>query len=245
MDTHQLTATVAGLLVGTLSAGVLATSLAADGAPARVGAGPDPADFADPRRNAYFPLEPGHVTRLRGSDQGERLRQIVRVTHRTKSIQGVETTVVLDIVKRPDGSVAERTHDWYAADNDGNVWYFGERTATYDEHGQLESREGSWQAGVDGARAGILITADPRATDATRQEYYRGHAEDQAWVVQNNVRVTVPAGRFRDVVRTFEWTRPEKQVVGTKLYARGVGIILERDVAGGQERLVLTSVRRP
>jgi hypothetical protein len=203
----------------------------------------DPADFTSPRANPYFPLKPGTVTRLRGSDEGERFTERVKVTARTRTIQGVATRVVRDVVRRVDGTLAERTVDWYAADNDGNVWYFGERTATFDETGHLESREGSWRAGVDGAVAGRIMPADPRPTDAYRLEFYRGHAEDQAWVVQRHARTHVPYGRLHDVVRTFEWSRLERRVVSVKLYAPGLGIVKERDVAGGDEVFVLVSVK--
>jgi hypothetical protein len=107
----------------------------------------------------------------------------MRVTHRTRLIQGIRTTVVRDVLRRDDGTLAERTSDWYAGDDSGNVWYFGERTATVDEHGRLESREGSWRAGVHGARARLIMPARLHATDAYRQDFFRGHAEDQAWIV--------------------------------------------------------------
>jgi hypothetical protein len=140
------------------------------------------------------------------------------------------------------GSLAEATTDWYAADNTGNVWYFGERTATYDRHGHLESREGSWLAGVDGATAGQIMPAAPKATDAYRQEFYPRHAEDQAWIVGFKARLRVPAGRFRHVLRTFEWSRLEPGVISTKLYARGVGIVRERDLVGGSETFEVVAV---
>jgi hypothetical protein len=201
----------------------------------------DPAGFDQPRANAWFPLEPGTVTRYRGTDEGESFRERVVVTSRTKKIQGVTTTVVRDVVRRADGSVAERTHDWYAADDGGTVWYFGEATATYDEEGAVESREGSWQAGVDGAVAGVIMPADPSPTDAYRQELDRGNAEDQAWIVQRGVTTTVPYGTVHDVVRTFEWSRLEKGVVSAKLYARGLGIVREQDLSGGDEIFVLVA----
>jgi hypothetical protein len=203
----------------------------------------DAADFGHPVMNPWFPLEPGTTTVLRGTDDGERFRERVRVTIRTRVIEGVNTRVVRDIVRRPDGSLAETTADWYAADDQGNVWYFGEKTATYNRRGHVESREGSWQAGVDGATAGVIMPADPRATDAYRQEFYAGHAEDQAWIVGVKASVRVPAGRLRHVLRTFEWSRLEPGVVSTKLYAQGVGIVRERDVAGGNETFELVAVR--
>jgi hypothetical protein len=203
---------------------------------------PHPGDFTAPKSNPYFPLKPGTVSRYRGSDEGERFRERLVVTHDTKTIQGVETTVVSDVTRRADGSLAEKTTDWYAADNDGNVWYFGERTATYDEQGHVESRDGSWQAGHDGARAGTIMPADPHPTDAYRQEFRRGHAEDQAWIVQNHAAITTNYRHFDRVVRSFEWTRLEPKVVSLKLYAPGFGIVEEKDVAGGDEVFVLVSV---
>jgi hypothetical protein len=232
-------ATVAAIATTATPSGHAPGAVATRLAPTTVGAG-----FDHPRSNPYFPLQPGTVARYRGSEDGERFRERVTVTRRTKVVLGVATTVVRDVLRRADGSLAERTADWYAADNDGNVWYFGERTATYDEQGHLESREGSWQAGVHGAVAGTIMPADPRPTDAYRQEYLRRHAEDQAWVVQRNARVRVPYGHLDHVVRTFEWSRLEPRVVSLKLYAPGLGIVRERDVSGGNETFALVSFHR-
>ena len=205
----------------------------------------DPARFAEPGHNAYVPLVPGTVVRYRGTDEGELLRERVEVTHHTKTIQGVRTRVVRDVLRRADGTLAEKTHDWYATDDDGAVWYFGEKTATYDEHGHLDSREGSWQAGVHGATAGLVMPADPHPTDAYRQELWRDHAEDQAWIVQRGAVTSTPMRRFHHVVRSLEWSRLEAGVVSVKFYGRGVGIIREKDLSGGNETFEVVSVSRP
>jgi hypothetical protein len=205
----------------------------------------DPATFTHPVDNAYFPLTPGLVTHLRGTEGDQRFRQKVRVTHRTKVIEGVRAVVVRDVVRRPDGTLAETTDDWYANDNQGNVWYLGEATASYDEQGRLEDREGSWEAGVDGAEAGIIMPADPRPPIATRQEHLRGEAEDQGWVVQRLRQIRVAGTTYRGVVRTLEWSRLEPRVVSQKFYAAGLGIIEEFDVAAGDEHFWLVSARRP
>ncbi len=204
-----------------------------------------PAAFRNPRQNPYFPLRPGTVSRYRGSADGERYVETVTVTRRHRVISGVPTTVVRDVVRRTDGTLAERTTDWYAPDRHGTVWYFGERTATFDERGRLESREGSWRDGVAGARRGVVMPAHPRPTDAYRQELRVGHAEDQAWIVQRGLRVRVPYGRVRQAIRSLEWTRLEPGVVSAKIYAPGLGIVRERDLAGGDERFELVSVSRP
>lgn len=205
----------------------------------------DPANFSNPQPNPYYPLTPGLVTKYRGTDDGRHYRERVTITHQHKVIEGVRARVSRDVLRRADGTIAEKTFDWYANDNTGNVWYLGEDTATYDRSGRLKSRAGSWQAGVDGAVAGLIMPADPRPTDAYRQEYRKGSAEDQAWVVQRHDKVRVPYGTVRDVVRTYEWSRLEPGVVSVKLYGPHLGIVKERDVAGGTEKFWLVSVTRP
>jgi len=233
----------------TVVAAVLATLigvalLAGGGIHASAGPTPaaiDPNDFTNPLPNPYFPLEPGTVSILRGSEEGERLLDRTTITRWTKMIQGVRTTVVQDVLYS-DGVLAEKTTDWYAADNTGTVWYFGERTATYNRRGEVVSTDGSWQAGVDGAVAGIIMPANPGPTDAYRQEIYRGHAEDQAWIVARHQVAHVPFGDVTQAVRSYEWTRLEPGVVSLKLYGPGLGIIREMDVSGGDELLELVSV---
>jgi hypothetical protein len=203
------------------------------------------ANFNHPVRNPYFPLKPGTVFRLRGTDEGEHLREVVRVTHHKKPILGIRATVVKDVVRRANGTLAEKTHDWYAADARGNIWYLGEATATYDEHGNIEDREGSWQAGKKGAVAGIIMPAHPSPTDAFRQEFYKGHAEDQAWLVQRGFKTKVPYGTVKRSLRALEWSRLEKRVVSMKIYGPGLGIVMEKNLSGGSELFKLVSVHRP
>jgi hypothetical protein len=95
----------------------------------------NPADFTTEVDNPYFPLPVGArwVVRVTDPEGGEQ-RQVVTVTDQTKRIaNGVEARVVHDVV-REDGKPVEVTDDWYAQDSEGNVWYFGEDTVSY-EHG--------------------------------------------------------------------------------------------------------------
>ena len=105
---------------------------------------------------------------------------------------GVKTTAVSDIATH-GGKVLEATTDWYAQDEQGNVWYFGEATKARNPDGTFDT-SGSWLAGVHGARPGIMMTAHPAVGDAHRQEFWRGQAEDQYWLVELGAAVTVPAG---------------------------------------------------
>jgi hypothetical protein len=241
----KATAWVAAGLALVAGGAVIAATGVSGAAPAAGGPRFDPSNFDSPQANPYFPLTPGLVLRYRGTDDGATFRERVTVTHKTKRVDGVRATVVHDVLRRADGTVAEATHDWYADDNGGNVWYLGEATATYQRNGHVRSRGGSWEAGVKGATPGLIMPADPKPTDAYRQEYWRGHAEDQAWIVQRNARATVPKGTYRHVVRSYEWSRLEKRNISVKFYARGLGIITEHDVAGGNETFRLVGVTRP
>ena len=201
------------------------------------------AEFTTTIDNPYLPLVPGTRMTYQGDGDEGREEVVVTVTHRTKRVRGVETIVVRDIASR-EGAVVEDTYDWYAQDRHGNVWYFGEDTKEY-ENGRVVSTAGSWEAGVDGARAGIVMKAHPKVGDRYRQEFYRGEAEDKAQVLAVDERVTVPFGSFTDVVRTKDFTPLEPDTVENKYYAPGVGSVLEVQVKGGRSQLRLVSVTGP
>ena len=203
----------------------------------------NPDDFVSEIDNTYFPLVPGTVFELKGATEDGVERETITVTHRTREVMGVRTTVVKDVA-RVDGEVAEFTYDWYAQDSDGNVWYFGENTAEM-ENGEVLNHHGSWEAGLDGALPGIIMNADPQVLDSHRQEYYEGEAEDMYWVVAEGETATAPAGTFEDAIRTLEWNPLEPRIVVEKLYAPGVGLVSERALSGGKEIVKLLSVTGP
>jgi hypothetical protein len=164
------------------------------------------------------------------------------VTDRTKRIaNGVEARVVHDVVTRR-GVPAEVTDDYYAQDAKGNVWYLGEATTEY-EHGKPVSTEGSFEAGVDGAQAGIVMPAHPKVGMRYRQEFYKGHAEDKAKIVSLNERVKVPLKRYRHTLMTIETNPLEPDVLEAKFYARGVGVVLAVGMSGDIDREELLRVR--
>jgi hypothetical protein len=203
----------------------------------------DPGQFTNTIDNPYWPMTPGNRWVYRETDaEGNVQRVDVTVTSRTKRILGIEARVVHDVVTQ-DGQVQEDTFDWYAQDSDGNVWYLGEDTKEY-EDGKLKSTEGSWQAGVDGAQAGVLLPADPKPGLAYRQEYYEGEAEDAAEVVSLTAEARVPYGSFDDVLMTEEHTPLEPKLRERKFYARGVGPVLAVTVSGGSGREVLVAFER-
>lgn len=203
----------------------------------------DPAQFTTRIDNPYWPMEPGSrwVYRETAPD-GTRNRVVVTVTARTKLIEnGITARVVRDVVT-DHGEAVEVTDDWYAQDCAGNIWYLGEKTAEY-KNGKLVSREGSWEAGVDGAQPGIALPADPQVGMTYRQEYYAGHAEDAGEVFSRDEQVGVPAGHFGNIVMTRDTTALHPRVLEYKFYARGVGPVLELGISGGNDRADLLSYR--
>jgi len=210
---------------------VLAASLALVLAGAASGGG---RGFSADVTNPWFPLKPGAVYSYTGVKDGKPSREVLRVTHRTKTITGVPCVVVDDRLWL-EGHLAERTSDWYSQDAKGNVWYFGEATAELDKTGKVTTTEGSWQSGRDGAKAGILMPAHPRPGQTGVQEHYKGQAED-------HFRVLGYLGTNALLVE--EWTPLEPGVLDHKMYVRGTGTALERTVKGGDELNELIAVRK-
>jgi len=215
-------------------------SVAAMGTGPAAGEAQAAASFTTVIDNPYFPLPVGAKWVYRGVRDGVSQTDRVTVTSHTKVVDGETILVVRDVAKHGT-RLLEKTFDWYAQDDLGAVWYFGEDTATYGPNGQVTSTEGSWTAGVDGAVRGIIMEADPQVPDGYRQEFYAGHAEDSAWVLSLDNAVTVPYGRVHHVLRTMEWSPLEPDVVDQKYYAQGIGIVKEIAVAGDQEVAKLVS----
>ena len=202
------------------------SSLPQGGEPANL----DPDRFVARIDHPYWPMRPGSRWVYREGPE----RVVVTVTNRRKLVEGIEATVVHDVVSE-DGEVVEDTWDWYGQDDDGNLWYLGEQTKEL-EHGRVVTTKGSWQAGVDGAEAGIVLPAKPEVGQAYRQEYLEGEAEDEARILSVDEQAEVPFGSFAHVLMTKDYTRLEPDLVEHKFYARGVGPVLTVTVSGGSDR---------
>ncbi len=209
----------------------------------------DPADFSTTIDNPYWPMAPGASWTFRESDTtGTQQKVVVTVTDQTKRIaNGVTARVVRDVVTE-DGVPVEVTDDWYAQDRDGNIWYLGEATTEY-ENGKPVNTDGSFEAGVDGAQAGIAIPAGPAPGMTYRQEYYAGQAEDRAGVITvGQEQVQVPFGHFtKDILMTRDLVPLEPTVQELKFYAPGVGPLLSihLDGNGGRAELVAHAPGNP
>jgi hypothetical protein len=221
------------------------TSSEAAGASLPVGSKPftiNPTDFTTDITNQYWPMKPGdHWVYRETNAEREVQRNDVVVLEQTKTIMGIDTVIVHDTVKL-GGELTEDTYDWYAQDSRGNLWYFGEDTTEY-ENGKPKTKEGSWEAGKDGALAGIIMPANPQVGMTYREEYYKGHAEDGASIISTDALAKVPYGRFEHGVQTRNFSGIEPDVIEEKIYAKGVGIVLEITVSGGSDRSELVSYK--
>ena len=197
----------------------------------------DPADFSAHIDNRRWPMRVGSrwVYRVVDSSDGSVKRDVIKVTRQTRLIaDGIEARVVHDVVT-DHGKPVEVTNDWYAQDSHGNVWYFGEDTTEY-RHGQPHDN-GSWEAGVDGNLPGVALPAKPKLGLSYREEYSKGVAEDQSRVLALDAQAEVPAGHYKNVLMTEDFSPIEPKVSELKFYARGSGqAVLAVDVSDGTER---------
>jgi hypothetical protein len=201
-----------------------------------------PGDLSANIDNSQWPMTVGSrwVYRVVDSSDGSVQHEVIRATPRTKMMaDGIEVRVVRDVVTE-HGRPVEVTNDWYAQDKNGNVWYFGEDTTEY-VNGKPRDN-GTWQAGVDGNLPGVALPADPTVGLTYREEYSKGVAEDQSRVLDLNEQAEVPAGHFKPVLMTEDFSPIERNVSELKFYAKGSGqAVLAVDVSGGTDREELVS----
>lgn len=199
-----------------------------------------PAGFVAQVDNPYLAFAPGRVFHYRSETTGGVETNVVQVTNKTKRILGIAATVVHDQVYLND-TLVEDTFDWYAQDAQGNVWYLGEDSKQL-QNGVVVGTEGSWQAGVNGAVAGIIMLAHPKVGVQYRQEFSAGVAEDMAKVANLSSTVQVAFGTFADCLKTEEWTALEPGAREQKYYKAGVGLVLTLEPKGGGIRDELTAI---
>ncbi len=206
----------------------------------------DPAGFTTKIDNPWWPMAQGSrwIYRETAPD-GSKVKDVVTVSTKTKRVaDGVTTRIVHDVATE-DGKPVEVTDDYYAQDRCGNVWYFGEATAEY-ENGKVSSRHGSFEAGVGGAEPGVILPAKPRPGLGYRQEFAAGQAEDRGEIVSVSDQAETPYGHFARgrVLMTRDLNPLEPKNLEFKFYARGVGPVLAIAVSGGSDREELVSYTR-
>lgn len=211
----------------------------------------DPADFATEFTdlNGYLPLSPGNLWVYEGGDE----TITVEVLDETKLIEGVTCVVVNDLVEE-DGVPIEDTDDWMAQALNGDVHYCGEIALNFEtfegddpELPELVDIEGSFKAGRDGAKSGILMFDFPEVGEIYRQEWALGDAEDVAEVLANDYsygddpeldefvpQALAEALCDADCVVTLEFSPLEPDAEERKYYAPGIGLFLEVDLEEGE-----------
>jgi hypothetical protein len=190
----------------------------------------DPANFSEPTviDNPWFPLTPGKQLTYEGEavEDGERLPHSVvfAVTDLTKVIDGVRTVVALD-KDLSDGELVEAEIAFFAQDDDGNVWHFGQYPEEYEDGEPVAAP--AWIVGFEGAKSGIAMRANPQpGTD----DYAQGLGPEVEWTDRGRVhetgqRVCVPADCYTDVLVIDETSEEEPGAHQYKYYAKGVGNI--------------------
>jgi hypothetical protein len=197
--------------------------------------------------NEWLPLQPGTQWILEGVsiEAGESIPHRIEftVTDLTKEIEGVRT-VVAWIVDYSDGEVVEKELAFYAQDNDGNVWYLGEYPEEY-EDGEFVAAP-TWIAGLEDARAGIKMYAEPQVGTPS---YFQGWGPAVEWtdygqVDQVGQETCVPVDCYQNVLVIAESSLEELAVFQLKYYARGVGDVRVgwRGEAAAQEELELVEL---
>ena len=205
------------------------------------------ASFTNPTNidHRYLPFEPGSVKNYEAETEAGVETTLIEVLEETREVAGIECVVVRDRVYTGDVLV-EDTHDWYAQDDDGNVWYMGEDVVNYeyDDDGELDetTSEGSWEAGKDVADAGVIaapgivMPAAPEARTSYYQEWYPTKAEDMGFVAATGVSVELPDGsEYDDCLQILDWAPLEPWALEYKFYAPNVGLVLERTLDGEEE----------
>lgn len=187
----------------------------------------DPADFVAAIDNPWLPLAPGSEWHYNATSAADLDTITVTVLDETREIQGVTATVVQEVLRDRSGEVVGTTVDWFAQDADGNVWHLGE--------------DGVWEAGVDGAEAGLAMPARPRVGDGYRTGYLEGEVEDRAEVVDLDGSASVPYGDLTGLVEIENSTPLEPGVLERQVYARDLGLVRDVTVDGGDELIELVT----
>jgi hypothetical protein len=186
---------------------------------------PNTAAFTLNIDNPFFPLPVGHRIVLEGSEGGRDLLVRMTVLDEVEVVDGVQTRVVEEY-EAADGRVVEVSRNYFAQAEDGTVCYFGEEVDIFGSDGEVTSHHGAWRADGEGNRPGIFMPAALRVGQAFQQEGAPGVAEDQAKVIALGERIEVPAGTFANTATLMD-RNPLDGSEGIKIYARGIGLIVD------------------
>jgi hypothetical protein len=154
---------------------------------------------------------------------------LITVLDDTERVDGVEARVVEEQVFE-GGELKEISRNFFAiCEERGDVFYFGEDVDIY-RKGQVVSGSGSWRAGRNGARAGLMMPGQPRVGLRHHQEVAPGQAMDRAEIAQSGETFETPGGTFSDCLKVIETSPLEPGDASLKRYAPGIGLIQDEDL---------------
>jgi len=201
----------------------------------------NPSDFITGVNNEYFTLIPGKTLIYEAKTDEGTERVEVTTLNDTRMVMGIECMIVWDRVFLND-ELVEDTMDWFTQDMDGNVWYFGEDSKEIRD-GEVISHAGSWESGIDNAKPGIIMLANPEIGDQYRQEYLIDQAEDMGEVLAMDENVEVPYGVFESCLKTRDWTPLEKKSDEYKYYSPDTGAVVLEVGVYSRERVELVDIK--
>lgn len=176
-------------------------------------------------RNPYFVLEPGFQLVLEGGDT----KLQITVLEETKMVDGVATRVVEE-KEWKDGELYEIAMNYFAlCEQTKDVFYFGEDVDFY-ENGKVVKHDGSWLAGKDGNRAGLLMPGMPTLKMKFYQEIAPDVAMDRAEIVSLDETCETPAGTFSGCMKVKEGSAIELFAKEYKYHAPGIGLVRDEDL---------------
>ena len=189
----------------------------------------DKSDLAAAGKNPFFILVPGYYLIFEGTENGQKVELRITVLDETKSVDGVETRVIEER-EIMNGKVIEISRNFFAISRRTNsVYYFGEDSKEYKD-GRVVSQKGSWEAGVNGARFGLMMPGTVLLGSRYYEEIAPQIAMDRAETVSISETVQVPAGKYLGCLKAEETTPLEPKSKEYKLYAPGIGLIRDGDL---------------
>src|SRR5262245_15315123 len=195
-----------------------------------------PTSMSSVGKNKFFILEPGHYQVLRDDDGNQ---VTITVLDETKVVAGVETRVIEER-ELAKGELVEVSRNFFAIHKSSqNAMYFGEEVDMYKD-GEKVSREGSWLAGVDGAKAGLIMPGRVKVGYKHYQEQAPGIAMDRAEILSTKETVDTPAGKLKNCLKVAETNALKSSELEYKFYAPGIGLVREE-----QMLLVEHGTKRP
>ncbi|MGH9867439.1 MAG: hypothetical protein ACREAA_04640 [Candidatus Polarisedimenticolia bacterium] len=187
--------------------------------------------FSTIGRNQFFVLEPGYTLFYEGDDDGELVELRIRVLRDTLAINvpgaGWVLARVVEEREWADGELKEVSRNFFAfCKQTGNMFYLGEDVDIFEDDGTV-SHDGAWRAGRNGARAGVIMPGSFLLGSRYFQEIAPNVAMDRAENTRMGLTIDTPAGRFRNAVEVIETTPLEPGSQSRKVYAPGVGLIID------------------